>query len=84
MSEASSMLIDDWVLPEVGAPILGVSEDIMMMMLLGGMERSLRQWRYLLSSIGLKITKVWASQGARESIIEAKLNLEMEGSSSMV
>jgi len=72
MDETSSMLIDDWVLPDAQAPILGASEDIMMMMLLAGMERSLSQWRDLLSSIGLKIRKVWPSRGGRESIIEAK------------
>ena len=73
MDEKSSLLIDDWVLPDIGSPILGASEDIMMMMLLGGMERTLGQWQKLLDSIGLNIVKVWRSEGGRESVIEAKL-----------
>ena len=75
MNEQSSMLIDDWVLPDIGSPIHGASEDIMMMLLLAGQERTISQWQKLLSSIGLSIAKVWRSQGGRESIIEAKLRV---------
>ena len=74
MDEKSSMLIDDRVLPDRDAPILGASEDLMMMLLLGGVERTLSQWQNLLNSIGLDVVKVWPSQGSRESVIEAKLH----------
>ena len=51
----------------------GASLDIMMMTLHAGIERSLSQWHNLLDSIGLRIVKVWPSEGFRESVIEAKL-----------
>lgn len=73
MNSTSSILIDDWVLPDYEAPIQGVSVDIMMMLLHAGLERSLSQWHKLLDSIGLRIVKVWPSKGFRESVIEAKL-----------
>lgn len=38
MSPESSLLIDDWVLPEVGAPVAGGTYDLMMLMLLSGMD----------------------------------------------
>lgn len=76
MNHSSSMLIDDWVLPDYEAPRMGASEDIMMMILFAGMERSLSQWRDLLNSIGLEIKKVWRSHGDCGSVIEAKLKRE--------
>ena len=73
MNSTSSLLLDDWVLPDVEAPVLGASENIMMMMLFASQERSLGQSQSILGSIGLKIVNVWRSQRARESVIEAKL-----------
>lgn len=72
MSPESSLLIDEWVLPDVGAPLPGASEDILMLMLLSGMERSESQWSTLLESIGLKIVKIWRTDGVSEAVIEAK------------
>lgn len=73
MNPTSSILIDDWVMPDIEAPMPGASADMMMMTLLAGMERSSSQWHDLLDSIGLRIVKVWPSEGFRESVIEAKL-----------
>ena len=72
MSPDSSLLIDEFVLPDVGAPLPGASEDILMLMLLSGMERSESQWSTLLESIGLKIVKIWRTDGVSEAVIEAK------------
>ena len=72
MSPESSLLIDDWVLPDVGAPLAGASEDMFMMLLLSGMERSESQWRALLESVGLEIKKIWRTNGVSEAVIEAK------------
>lgn len=72
MSSESSLLIDDWVLPDVRAPLPGASEDIFMMMLLSGMERSESQWSALLESVGLEIKKIWRTDGVSEAVIEAK------------
>ena len=38
MSPESSLLIDDWVLPKVGTPVAGGTYDLMMLMLLSGMD----------------------------------------------
>lgn len=72
MSPESSLLINDWVLPDVGAPLAGATEDILMLIFLSGMERSESQWQVLLNSIGLEIKKVWRSNGVTEAVIEAK------------
>lgn len=72
MSPESSLLIDDWVLPDTGASLPGATEDILMMTLLSGIERSESQWRDLLKSVGLEIKKIWRADGASEAVIEAK------------
>lgn len=72
MSSGSSLLIDDWVLPNVGAPLAGASEDILMFINLSGMERSESQWKALLHSLGLEIKKIWRTDGISEAVIEAK------------
>lgn len=72
MGPDSSLLIDDWVLPDVNAPVAGGTYDIMMLMLLSGMERSESQWRALLESLGLKVKKIWRKEGVGEGVIEAK------------
>ena len=72
MSPESSLLIDEWVLPDEGAPLAGASEDILTLMLLSGMERTESQWSALLESVGLEIKKIWRTDGASEAVIEAK------------
>ena len=72
MSPHSSLLIDDWVLPDVNAPVAGGTYDIMMLMLLSGMERSENQWKALLEPLGLEVRKIWRKDGVGEGVIEAK------------
>ena len=72
MSPESSLLIDDWVLPDTGASVAGGAYDLMMLLLLSGMERSESQWKDLLDSVGLEIKKVWRKDGVGEGVIEAK------------
>ena len=72
MSPESSLLIDDWVLLDTGAPVAGGTYDLMMLLLLSGMERSESQWKDLLNSVGLEIKKVWRKDGVGEGVIEAK------------
>lgn len=72
MSPESSLLVDDWVLPDVGAPVAGGTGDLMMLMLLSGMERSESQWKDLLNSVGLEVKKIWRKDGVGEGVIEAK------------
>lgn len=46
---------------------------LQMMILFGAMERTEKQWRKLLGSVGLTIEKIWTAKEDDESIIEAVL-----------
>ena len=72
ISPKSSLLIDDWILPDIGAPVAGGTYGLMMLMLFSGMERSENEWKGLLDSVGLEIKKVWRKDGVGEGVIEAK------------
>ena len=69
----SRMLIDEYVLPDVNAPIRGSSMDFLMMMFCAGIERTRGQWENLLDRCGLEIVKVWGGRSDYEQVIEAKL-----------
>lgn len=69
----SRLLLNETVLPEVGAPLPAAMLDIAMMIGPCGMERTQSQWRDLLSSVGLEISQVVSAQVAPESIIEVVL-----------
>jgi hypothetical protein len=45
--------------------------DIQMMSIGAGVERTERQWRNLLDSVGLEITGIWNQSAGMESVIEA-------------
>ena len=44
-----------------------------MMGLLAGRERTEKEWRALLDSVGLVIVKIWTIEPEMESVIEAEL-----------
>ncbi|KAK4691124.1 hypothetical protein P7C71_g5810, partial [Lecanoromycetidae sp. Uapishka_2] len=67
----SRVLINDWVLPDTGSPLLPALLDIQMMAVLSGMERTESQWKELLDSVGLRISKIWNSGKEVEGLIEA-------------
>lgn len=69
----SRLLIDEYVLPDTGAPIRGSSMDFLMMMFCSGMERTRHQWEVLLDSCGLEIVKIWGTRSDYEQVIEARL-----------
>jgi hypothetical protein len=68
----SRLLINDLVLPDTGSDLHPALLDIMMMSICSGMERTEKQWRQLLDSVGLEIVKIWTSRGT-EAVIETKL-----------
>lgn len=70
--EYSRLLINEFVLPDTDCDLHPALLDIMMMTLACGVERTERQWRGLLESVGLEIVKIWSSPGV-ESVIETKL-----------
>jgi hypothetical protein len=56
MSADSVILVDDVVLPAVGAHPYSLDKDIVMLANLGGAkERTERQWRNLFGSVGLEL-----------------------------
>ncbi len=72
MNEKSLILIDDMVLPDVGAHWHAAQQDLTMMSSLASMERSEKQWRSLLEEAGLKIQTITPyTEETRDSIIVA-------------
>lgn len=69
----SKVLVNEFIVPEVGASDFITACDLVMMGLSGGMERTEGQWTRLLASAGLRIEKVWTLNEQTESVIEAVL-----------
>lgn len=69
----SKLLINEWVLPDVGVPLHPALNDIIMMAVLASMERTRTQWTELLRSVGLKIVRFWSKGPEDEGLIEAVL-----------
>ncbi|KUJ10333.1 S-adenosyl-L-methionine-dependent methyltransferase [Mollisia scopiformis] len=70
----SRLLINDQVLPNTGAELHPTMLDFTMMAYFNAMERTERQWRTLLDSVGLEIVKIWSFDGGgSEAVIEAML-----------
>lgn len=67
----SRILIVDFVLSDTDAPLMQAALDIQMMSIGAGVERSERQWRDLLDSVGLEISGIWNQSSGMESVIEA-------------
>ena len=69
----SRILIDEYVIPNTGAPLRGSSMDLQMMMYVSGIERTRRQWQNLLDACGLEILKIWGGRSDYEQVIEAQV-----------
>ena len=69
----SKIIISDFVLPGTKAGLLPASLDIQMMSLSAGMERTEKQWRSLLMSVGLEVEKIWTLEDGSESVIQATI-----------
>lgn len=65
----SKLIIREFVLREEGWALGPACNDLLMLVLHGGMERTERMWRELLGSAGLEITGLWGVGG--EGVIEA-------------
>ena len=72
----SRLLINDWILPNIGCPLTSAMFDISMMCCLTGMERIRKQWTELLISARFKIIKFWLDQAEAEAegVLEAEQN----------
>ncbi|KAK2756094.1 hypothetical protein FQN54_005501 [Arachnomyces sp. PD_36] len=71
----SKLLIDDFILPDRGCPLYPCVQDMCMMGLLGGLERSQRHWTELLTSEGFEVTGIYSSGDENEGILEAMVRL---------
>ncbi|KAI4095372.1 MAG: hypothetical protein LQ344_001670 [Seirophora lacunosa] len=69
----SKVLLNELVIPDQGADIVGLQIDFTMMCGLGAEERSAGQWHDMLDRAGLKVTRIWTRAQEAESIIEAEL-----------
>jgi len=67
----SRLIIRDFILPDKGAPLLGSCQDLLMMVLLAGMEGTENQWRQLLNDVGLEIVGLSTPVRGGEGVIEA-------------
>ena len=69
----SKILINENIVPDMGASWQVTSLDIIMMATTGSRERTESQWRELITSAGLQITGIWTKDRLYESLIEAVL-----------
>ena len=65
----SKILINEMVLPNKGATLIGAQRDLAMMTIVAATERTEQQWRDLIGSAGLKLEEIWTDVPEAESII---------------
>lgn len=68
----SRLLIAEIVLPAIGADLEAGWMDLTMMTLTG-MERTEKQWAFLLDASGFKLDKVHTAPGTNYGVVEASL-----------
>ena len=69
----SKLLINENVVPDIGAAWSITSMDWLMMALGAVRERTETQWRDLLGQAGLTVTGIWMDEQGTESLIEAEI-----------
>ncbi|KAJ5614880.1 hypothetical protein N7528_008534 [Penicillium herquei] len=71
----SKVLINENVVPDIGAHCQATSLDLIMLADLGGKERTEKQWREVIEPTGLIISKIWTPVNSAESLIECELKV---------
>lgn len=69
----SKLLINENVVPDIGAHCQATSLDLIMLADLGAKERTEKQWREVIEPTGLIISKIWTPVNSAESLIECEL-----------
>ncbi|KAI9926121.1 hypothetical protein MW887_004583 [Aspergillus wentii] len=69
----SKILINENIIPDTGAHWQATGLDMIMMVDVAARERTERQWRELVESVGLKIVDIWTVRSSVESLIECEL-----------
>ncbi|KAL8939062.1 MAG: hypothetical protein Q9216_003569 [Gyalolechia sp. 2 TL-2023] len=59
MDKESVILVDEKILPNVGASNVAAGVDLQMMMSYAAQERSEKQWKALMDRVGLKVEELW-------------------------
>lgn len=70
----SKVLINEFVVPDMGASDFITAIDLVVMGMSGGMERTKSQWSKLLAPAGLRIEKIWTLYDETERVVEAVLD----------
>lgn len=68
--EYSTLLIDDYVLPDTGSELRAAEMDILMWLHTAGLERTVSQWKSLFSQVGLELVQIWSSPGATNQFLK--------------
>jgi hypothetical protein len=71
----STLLIDDYVLPDTGAELRAAEMDILMWLHTAGLERTVSQWRALFDAAGLELVQIWNTDKGDESVLEVRRRL---------
>lgn len=69
----SKLIVEDFVLQDIGCPLLPSMWDLEMMTLCNSFERSEQDWYKLFDAAKLKIIKIWRGPGDGLGLIEAEL-----------
>ncbi|KAI1774671.1 S-adenosyl-L-methionine-dependent methyltransferase [Hypoxylon cercidicola] len=69
----SYLVINDFILPDTGCPLIATEWDLMMLVIMSSMERTEPQWRSLLGAAGLSIKGLYQPPGDGQGIIVATL-----------
>ncbi|KAJ5646966.1 S-adenosyl-L-methionine-dependent methyltransferase [Penicillium lividum] len=69
----STLVIDDYVLPDTGAELRAAEMDILMWLHTAGLERTVSQWKNLFDKVGLELVDIWSSPRGNESVLETRV-----------
>lgn len=69
----SKLLINENVVPDLGADWQITGLDLMLMTLVSARERRENEWRQLLELAGFRIVSIWSHVNGVESLIECQL-----------
>ena len=69
----STLIVEDFILPAKGVPLLPAMWDMEMMSLLSATERTERQWRALFELVGLEIEGFYQPPGDGTGLIVLNL-----------
>ncbi|KAF7585962.1 hypothetical protein BBP40_009771 [Aspergillus hancockii] len=72
MDQNSRVLITEFIMPEVGATMANAYMDLTMMTF-GGVERTEKNFGYILEASGLKLRKIWRAPGVPVGVVEGRL-----------